>query len=208
MKKIKILSIVIGLFVGLFSFSQIANAESLIKDIDLPAPNVTGGTPIMEALGARKNSEKFSKKPLDLQTLSDLLWAADGINRNTGRRTAEKNITLPVLTVYAAFPEGIYKYDPQANKLVGFSREDVRPIVGKYPMVLIYVANLGVQSKFLAAVDCGFIAQNVYLFSAANRLNTKFLYSVNTSALGMKLNLKLTEDVLFAQIVGYPPESD
>ena len=92
------------------------------------------------------------------------------------------------------------------HTLVAFSKEDVRPIIGdtKAPLILLYVANLSRQSKYLASVDCGFIGQNVYLYSAANNLNTIFLYGVNTSALNYKLELKLGEEVLFAQLVGLP----
>ena len=112
-----------------------------------------------------------------------------------------------VITIYAALPDGLYKYNPQMHTLEAFSKEDIRPIVGtKAPLILLYVANLARQSKYLASVDCGFIGQNVYLYSAANNLNTIFLYGVNSSALNYKLDLNLGEEVLFAQVVGFAPE--
>ena len=181
-----------------------AFCESTVPDIKLPDPNISGGTPIMDAYRNRKTSDKFSKVPLNLQALSDLLWAADGQNRPDGKRTAPSALNAQVISIYVAFPEGIYKYEPSTHTLASFSKEDVRPIVGKFPLVLLYVADLSKQSKYLASVDCGFIGQNVYLFSAANNLNTAFLYGVNSIALNTKLGLKLGQEVIFAQVVGYP----
>ena len=197
---ISTLMICIALCAGTRAF-----CESAMPDIKLPEPNISGGTPIMDAFKNRKTSDKFSKTPLDLQLLSDLLWAADGQNRPDGKRTAPSALNAQVITIYVAFPDGVYKYDPSSHTLVSFSKEDIRPIVGKYSMLLLYVADLSKQSKYLASVDCGFIGQNVYLFSAANNLNTAFLYGVNSIALDAKLGFKLGQEVIFAQVVGYPP---
>ncbi len=192
--------------IGAFLLSSVsAYCETIANDIQLPAPSITGGMPIMDAFKNRKSSVKFSKEPIPLQTLSNLLWAADGVNRPDGKRTAPSALNAQVVTVYAAFPDGIYKYNPQTHTLTAFSKEDIRPIVGKYPLTLLYVANLSRQSKYLASVDVGFIGQNVYLYCAANDLNTIFLYGVNNYALNNKLELKLGEEVLFAQAVGYAP---
>lgn len=192
------------------SFAACANgvlAKVVLDDIKLPEPTVTGGMPLMEALKNRHTSTKFTKKEIPLQTLSDLLWAADGENRPDGKRTAPSALNAQVITIYAALPDGLYKYNSKMHSLEAFSREDVRPIINtKAPLILLYVANLSRQSKYLASVDCGFIGQNVYLYSAANNLNTVFLYGVNSSALNYKLDLKLGEEVLFAQVVGYAPE--
>lgn len=204
MKKFKSLILTILFFSAVLLSSVAAYSETTASDIVLPAPTITGGMPLMDALKNRKSSIKFSKEPIPLQTLSNLLWAADGVNRSDGKRTAPSALNAQVVTIYAAFPDGIYKYNPQTHTLSAFSKEDVRPIVGKYPMVLLYVANLTRQSKYLASVDIGFIGQNVYLFCAANDLNTIFLYDSNSYALNNKLELKLGEEVLFAQAVGYP----
>ena len=184
-----------------------ANCASVAPDIKLPEPDKMGGAPIMEAFANRKTSEKFSKTPLDINMLSNLLWAANGENRADGKKTSPSAFNAQVITVYVSTPEGVYKYDSKSHSLIAFSQENLQSITGKYPMVLLYVADLSKQSKYLASVDCGFIGQNVYLFSAANGLNTAFLYGVNSIALSLKLNLKLGQEVLFAQVVGYPPKS-
>lgn len=204
MKKLKSLILTVFIFSAVLLSSVAANSETTASDIALPAPTITGGMPLMDALKNRKSSVKFSKEPISVQTLSNLLWAADGVNRPDGKRTAPSALNAQVITIYVAFSDGIYKYNPQTHTLSAFSKEDVRPIVGKYPIVLLYVANLARQSKYLASVDIGFIGQNVYLFCAANDLNTIFLYDSNSYALNNKLELKLGEEVLFAQAVGYP----
>lgn len=205
MKKLKFLFLTMLITAGVLLGSTKAFCESAAPDIKLPDPNISGGAPIMDAFKNRKTSDKFSKVPLNLQALSDLLWAADGQNRPDGKRTAPSALNAQVISIYVAFPEGIYKYEPSTHSLTSFSKEDVRPIVGKYPLILLYAADLSKQSKYLASVDCGFIGQNVYLFSAANNLNTAFLYGVNSIALNSKLELKLGQEVIFAQVVGYPP---
>lgn len=180
------------------------NCETTAQDISLPAPVITGGIPLMDAFKNRQSSMKFSKEPISLQTLSNLLWAANGMNRSDGKRTTPSAMNAQVITIYVAVPEGIYKYDPKLHTLQAFSKEDIRPIVGKYPLVLLYTADLSRQSKYLASVDIGFIGQNVYLFCAGNELNTMFLYETNGYALYRKLDFKLGEEVLFAQAIGAP----
>lgn len=206
MKFLKSLFATVFILSIMFFSSANCFAKVVLDDIKLSEPSVTGGLSLMEALNNRHSSTKFSKQDISLQTLSELLWAADGQNRPDGKRTAPSALNAQVITIYVSLKDGIYKYNPAMHTLEAFSREDIRPIVGsKAPVILLYVANLSRQSKYLAGVDCGFIGQNVYLYSAANNLNTVFLYGVNSSALNYKLDLKLGEEVLFAQLVGYAP---
>ncbi len=204
MKNLKKLFVTMCLISGLAIGIGSSEAKVVMDDIKLPEPVVTGGMSLMEALQNRHSSVKFGKDEISVQQLSELLWAANGQNRPDGKRTTPSALNAQVITIYVVLKDGIYKYDPAMHSLVAFSKEDVRPIIGntKAPVILLYVANLARQSKYLAAVDCGFIGQNVYLYSAANNLNTIFLYGVNTSALNFKLDLKLGEEVLFAQLVG------
>lgn len=204
MKNLKKIFVTMFLISGLAIGISSSEAKVVMDDIKLPEPVVTGGMSLMEALQNRHSSVKFGKDEISVQQLSELLWAANGQNRPDGKRTTPSALNAQVITIYVVLKDGIYKYDPAMHSLVAFSKEDVRPIIGntKAPVILLYVANLARQSKYLAAVDCGFIGQNVYLYSAANNLNTIFLYGVNTSALNFKLDLKLGEEVLFAQLVG------
>lgn len=200
MKKI-LVSIVI--ITGLILLTQAAETKVVLDDIKLPAPAKTGGMSLMEALNNRHSSAKFSKNAIPLEKISGLLWAANGKNRPDGKRTTPSALNAQIITLYVVLPDGIFKYNPVSHTLEAYSKENIGTIVGsKAPLIILYVANLTRQSKYLAAVDCGFIGQNIYLYSAANNLGTTFLYGVNTSALNYKLELKLGEEVLFAQVVG------
>lgn len=197
--------ILVSIFIitALALLTQTAQTKVVMDDIKLPEPVKTGGMSLMEALSNRHSSTKFSKKEIPLQKLSELFWAANGQNRPDGKRTTPSALNAQIITLYAALPDGIFKYNPASHTLEAFSKEDIRPIVGtKAPLIILYVAELSRQSKYLAGVDCGFIGQNIYLYSAANGLDTTFLYGVNTSALNYKLELKLGQEVLFAQVVG------
>ncbi len=175
-------------------------------DIQLKEPQTTGGMSLNEALKNRKTERNFSNEPLDEQLLSDLLWAANGVNRPDGKHTAPSAKNLQEISIYVIMPEGVYYYYPkyEGHFLKRIMKEDLRPIAGNYPLTLVYVADLSQQTKTNAACDCGFIGQNVYLFAAANGLNTVYRGAINTQAIGQKLGLKLGQEVLYGQSIGYP----
>lgn len=175
-------------------------------DIQLLQPQTSGGMPLMDALKNRRSDRTFSSQPLEEQTLSDLLWAADGINREDGKRTAPSAMNLQEISIFAIMPQGVYLYFPKGHFLKRIMKEDLRPIVGNAPLTLIYAANLMPQSKVNAAADCGFIGQNVYLFAAANGLNTTFKTDINAAAVSDRLQLRLGQEVFYGQSVGYPPK--
>ena len=203
MKK-NIISLLIVL--SLMITSNIAFSKVVMDDIKLPEPQMENSMPLMEALQKRKSSVKFAKTEIPLQTISNLLWAANGENRPDGKRTTPSALNTQNISIFVTMEDGLYRYNPKMHELEAFSREDVRPLIGiKAPLTLLYVANLSRQSKYLSSVDCGFIAQNVYLYSAANNLNTVFLYGINATAINLQLDFGLGQEVLFAQVVGYAP---
>ena len=186
--------------------SNIAFSKVVMDDIKLPEPQTENSMPLMEVLQKRKSSVKFAKTEIPLQTISDLLWAANGQNRPDGKRTTPSALNTQNISIFVTMEDGLYRYNPKMHELEAFSREDIRPLIGiKAPLTLLYVANLSRQSKYLSSVDCGFIAQNVYLYSAANNLNTVFLYGINATAINLQLDFGLGQEVLFAQVVGYAP---
>lgn len=193
------------MILGFLGVGNCSCAKVVMDDIKLPEPQISGGMPLMEVLQNRKSSVKFSKTELPLQTISEILWAANGQNRPDGKRTTPSALNTQNISIFVTMKDGLYRYDSKLHELEAYSREDIRPVVGtKAPLILLYVADLSRQSKFLSSVDCGFIGQNVYLYSAANNLNTVFLYGVNATALNYQLDLGLGKEVLFAQLVGYP----
>jgi nitroreductase len=175
-----------------------------------------GGMPLMQALKNRRSQRSFRKKKLPEQLLSDLLWAAFGINRPDGKRTAPTASDRREIDIYVALEEGVYLYEANKNKLIPVIKKDIRRFAGrqaftqKAPVNLIYVADLtkmggSPDSKdFYAATDTGFISQNVYLFCASEKLATVVLGWVDRNTLSKELRLNSKQRIILTQPVGYP----
>jgi len=187
------------------------------KPLELPSPQTEGGKPLMQVLKERKSSRDFSSKPLPPQVLSNLLWAAFGVNRPDGRRTAPSARNMQEIDIYVALPEGLFLYDAKAHRLNPVVAEDLRgatgtqPFVAQAPVNLIYVADsarMGSGSEesknFYAAADTGFIAQNVYLFCASEGLATVVRALVDREKLAPRMKLRPEQRIVLAQTVGYP----
>jgi len=194
--------------------TAVAGSADIIK---LPPPQTEGGRPLMETLKARHSTREFSSKPLPLQLLSDLLWAADGVNRpDTGKRTAPTAMDMREVLIYVVLADGAYLFDPDDHVLRRVSERDVRALAGtqdfvaQAPLNLVYVADLSrmdgsdENKRFYAATDTGFIAQNVYLFCASSSLATVVRGSVERKALATALKLPAHQQIILAQTVGYP----
>ena len=194
-----------------------ALAAEETKTISLPPPRKTGGKPLIEAFALRRSTREYSDRVLPPQVLSDLLWAAFGINRPSGDRTAPYWRHIMVIDLYAATAEGVWFYDPKGHALLRHSRDDIRAqtgqqdFVGTAPLNLIYVAHgermrdvSSEDRKLFASVDTGFIGQNVYLFCASEGLATVFRGAVPYKKLEAALHLGPEQFVTFAQTVGYP----
>jgi SagB-type dehydrogenase family enzyme len=205
------------LLVILLAVQTLSLAQEL-KPISLPSPQTDGGKPLMQALRDRHTTREFSSEKLSPQVLSNLLWAAFGINRaDTGKRTAPSAINWQEIDIYVATAEGLYIYDAKANKLSPVLAEDVRGATGTQPFVkdaplnLVYVADFAKTSRvsdedrnFYTAADVGFIAQNVYLFCASEGLAVVVRGSVNRAALAKVMKLRPDQKILLGQTVGYP----
>lgn len=184
----------------------------------LPPPSTEPNESLIAALRNRKSTRSFNSKPIPDQILSNLLWAAFGINRpEMGYRTAPSPKNSQEIEIYLAKQDGAYLYDPGFHQLVKLSEEDIRSYTGsqrfvsKAPLNLIYVANFSrlgnredEKKYFYAAADTGFIGQNVYLFCAAFGLGTVIRDWVNRPALAKKLQLREDQKIILAQTVGYP----
>ena len=186
----------------------------------LPAPNQTGGMPLMAALKLRRSIREYADKTLPPQALSDLLWAAFGINRASGDRTAPYWRHVMVIDVYAAMADGVWLYDPKAHALTLHLKDDIRAdtglqeFVAKAPLNLIYVAHgermtevSPEDRRLYASVDSGFIGQNVYLYCASEGMASVFRGAVDYNKLTRRMKLPDQQFVTFAQTVGYPKAS-
>jgi nitroreductase len=182
------------------------------QDVELPKPHQSGGLPLMEALAKRSSGRAYAARELSAQQLSDLLWAAFGVNRPDGRRTAPSANNKQEIEVHVLTKQGAFAYDPAKNLLRQITAEDVRPSLGRInaPVILVYVADLakrgdaGEGRRNVAATDSGFIGQNVYLFCASEGLATVYRGGFNAAELTPKLKLRAEQTVLAVQPVGYP----
>ncbi len=190
-----------------FAFTFALAGVSLLSgaDVKLPVPDKKGGMPLMQALNQRKTIRAYSDKELSMQTVSDLLWAASGVNRADGRMTAPTARNLQEISLYVLIPTGIYRYDGAKNSLVQVSNENItKKVTGKAPLTVVFVADTLKQPQIkYQAVDCGYISQNIYLYCASAGLGTvvRGMYSKDFIA---KLKLPKGAEVLFIQSVGYP----
>lgn len=189
-----------------------------LKPVPLPKPETDGGMPLMQALKQRSTGRAFSPEKLSPQMLSNLLWAAWGINRaDSGKRTAPSASNRQEIDVYVALADGLYVYDAKAHALQPVLAQDVRAQTGRQefvavaPLNLVYVADHAKVSggspedKVLySAADTGFIAQNVYLFCTSAGLSTVVRGMVDRVALAKVMNLRPEQRIILAQTVGYP----
>ncbi len=205
----------------------------ILQPIELLRPRFEKDESIQNALLHRKTTREVKDKKLSLQTLSNLLWAACGVNRTSGPfgisgRTAASASNSQEIEVYVALEEGTYFYDAIHHKLVPVVTGDIRKLVighgqvnfgDKAPVRLIYIADIhrliqtsGYQEpglldteiqKSYYFVDTGLIAGNVYLFAASQGLAAWF-HNCDKPALATKLKLRADQRVLFGQTVGYP----
>lgn len=193
-----------------------AMAEALTP-IALPPPRTQGGMPLMEALQLRSTSRAFAPEPLPAQTLSNLLWAAWGINRPDGRRTAPSARNWQEIDVVVVLPEGSYVYDPAGHALKPLVAGDLRALTGRQefvreaPVTLVFVADTNrmagaspEQVEPWAFADAAFISQNVYLFCASEGLATGVRALVDRPALARALGLSDAHRITLTQGVGYP----
>lgn len=202
-------------------------------DIQLLMPAKDRATSVFEALERRKTTREISAAPLTLQELSNLLWAAFGVNRKIGPfgmpgRTAASASNSQEIDLFVSLESGVYLYDAIGNRLTLIVAEDLRGgaltpgqqgVEAHAPVQLIYVVDVdrlthtaGYQEPRLQDsevrmsyyyVDTGLIAANVYLFAAAQGLAAWF-HNCHRTDLARRLGLRSEQRVLFAQSVGYP----
>ena len=203
-----------------------------LKPIELLPPQTDGGKSVLAALKDRKTTRDIRDEKLLPQMLSNLLWAAWGVNRKNGPfgqigRTAASASNSQEIDLYVVLPEGTYLYEAVNHRLDPVVAGDLRPKVSahgqggamlKAPVILIYVVDIAKYSKSRLQepgmrdaeiqksyynVATGLIAGNVYLFAASQNLAAWF-HNCNKPALAAELKLRPQQRVLYAQTVGLP----
>ncbi|MFO7843361.1 MAG: SagB/ThcOx family dehydrogenase [Bacteroidales bacterium] len=209
MKKLKFFLAIVFIAV-----TNICTAQTLIE---LPEPDKAGGMPLMQAINERHSARNFVDKDLTEQQLSELLWAAYGLNRpESGKHTIPTSRNRQDIEVYITTQDGVFKYLPEEHALLQISAEDKRKVSGMQDFVkdaavnLIYVSDfdkLGDSSEdvktMTAATHCGFIGQNVYLYCASEGLISVFRAMIDKEKAAELLQLKGNKHVIYSQSVGY-----
>ena len=192
---------------ALFGIAAISRAEAPAKHeknnpmqtIQLNLPNLTRGSSVMQALAQRRSTKSCSPQELSLQDLSDLLWAANGINRpESGKRTAPSAMNRQDVKVYVCLPQGSYLYHPDRNRLELLTAGDVRPAAA--PVVIVLVTDTDQQ---WAAMDAGIVSQNISIFCAGTGLATYPRASMDKAALRNALKLTGTQTPMLCHPTGY-----
>jgi Nitroreductase len=192
-------------------------AASLAEAAQTTGAASLGGKTLEAALHARQSQRAYADAPLAEPLLLELLWAAFGVNRPDGRRTAPSALNRQEIAIYVARKDGLFLYDAHNAALLRKSGADLRALtgtqayVGTAPVNLVYVADMdhvagGTTETGLitAGLDTGFISQNVYLFCAAAGLATVARTGIDTAALAKAMGLPAHQRVIMAQCVGHP----
>jgi len=205
------------LALGLLGQLQPEPAQGDAADtIVLPDANTSGGMSLMQALARRQSQREFAPEPLPLPVLSNLLWAAAGLNRPAlGGRTAPSALNAQEVDIYVALPTGLYRYAALGHALHLVRATDVRRVTGYQdfvdtaPLDLIMVADYSrmklvpVAQRMAYAYACaGAMAQNVYLYCASEDLATVIRAWLDREALTKAMGLGTEQQVLLSQTVG------
>lgn len=207
-----------SIFLSLVAACMLSGAYAqTLSPIQLKAPEKKAGLSVMETLANRHSTREFSNKKLTLQELSNVLWAANGINRpEKGMRTAPSAMNAQEVDVYVCMEEGAFLYDAKSNQLQPVIQEDLRGLVGgkqafviNAPVVLLMVSDLSKlpggnseQTKLMAAIDAGIVSQNISIACSGLGLITVPRASMDKEALAQKLKLKSTQLLLMNNPVG------
>ena len=209
MRKVQLL--LLCLFISVATFA----ADKVIR---LPKPNLNRNSEVMEAFANRHSTREYAAKALTLNDLSDLLWAANGINRpEEGKRTAPSAMNKQDVDVYVVLPDGTYLYDAKAHQLNLVAEGDHRGAVAggqafvkSAPVSLLLVSDLSrlgdaknTHTQLMGAVDAGIVSQNISIFCSAAKLATVPRASMDTAKLKSVLKLTDTQLPLMNHPVGY-----
>ena len=205
------------LLIGLLTFTLSGYLNAAEETMALAKPNMSGGKPLMQTLKERQSIRDFKPGSLSTQQMSDLLWAAFGMNRpEIDHRTAPSAQNTQDIDIYVATAEGVFLFQAKPHALKKVSDRDMRTLTsgqpfGKIaPVQLIYVSDYARMPKvkpelrdLYAGVDTGCIVQNVYLYCASEGL-ASVVHELDREPLAKAMNLRSDQHIVVAQAVGFP----
>lgn len=195
------------------------------NQISLPYPRFDSDYSLELALAKRRSIRDYSREPLKLQELSQLLWAAQGVTDPRGLRTAPSAGGLYPLEVYVVagdiegLPEGAYKYIPNSHALTmvleGDRRRDLcdaalgQSWVGNAPATIVITAvyerttiKYGERGVRYVHIEVGHAAQNLCLQATALNLGAVTVGAFYDDRVKAILNLPDNEQPLYLIPVG------
>jgi nitroreductase len=190
------------------------------KDIPLTEPKLDPAVDLLTAFKLRQSTRSFTDKKVSIADLSTVLWAADGINRADGKRTAPAAMGKYVVTIYVLSDQGVFCYQPKKQLLKFISAKKLKTKVGNQAdigtacYVLLLTARLNGYPVFIgqkerlafAHATAGCIGENVYLMANALKLGTRLVASIKTQEVKTGLALEKDETPLYIMPLGYPKE--
>ncbi len=206
-----------------------ASGEPLLTTGNLPfdtvklvPPDLGRTAPLMRALKERRSVREYDARPLTFRQLSELLWAANGVNREDGKRTAPAAVNQQIVDIYVILPVGAFLYDAPGGRLLPVATGDFRKMAGRQefvttaPVNLVYVADparfkprpgpgpgIPVEEKLnWSRIAVGAIAQNVGLYCASEQLGNVVRAMVDREKLGPALKLRPDQVIILAQTIG------
>ena len=198
-----------------FAMLVTAVCAQQLTTIKLNAPNKDRGASVMRALSARQSANEYSDKLLSVSDMSDLFWAANGINRENGRRTAPSAMNAQDVILYAFTPQGVYIYDAETHELKPVVAGDQRLVFGERGMAPLIVLMASDVSKFgdripldlrreFGAIDVGTVSQNIAIFCAGNGILTHPRASMDRDEIKKLLHLSEFQLPMLNNAIGYP----
>lgn len=200
---------------GILSMAERKAIAKELQPIQLSKPE-TGSNALLQLLQKRVSARDFSPEPLPAAIIANMLWAAFGINRPDGHRTAPSANNRQDIDIYVATANGLYLCDAKANVLKPIVAEDIRALAGTQsfvkdaPVNLVYVSDYSKlsgsdeQKAFYSGAHTGFISENVYLFCAAEGLATVVRAMIDRPRLAAAMKLRPDQRITLSQTVGYP----
>lgn len=199
------------------SLMPLVSIAQEMNPVVLPTPRMYGGKPLMEVLKNRQTTREYGDKKLSDQVLSNLLWAADGINRpDSKKRTAPSAMNYQETDVYVCTADGVYLYDALNNSLIPQLKEDIRAMTGKQdfvktaPVNIVLVADYARMTKsdeatkeMYGMADAAYVSENIYLFCGSEGLVTGVRAMIDKEALSKAMNLRPEQHIMLAHSVGY-----